>query len=417
MENTAKSHKEWRILAKKMRRKKVRQKNAQERDREEEEDEAIKLSDPTYLTWMAEQNALELFLEEEQELQRQETHRKWVEADEKSQKAFRELQEKLKLVEADQQKEKIRLQEEYRADQERKEKLREEQKRIASEKRRKHEELLRKIKSYVQGEQDLPEELLETLDSNPGKDLCPFFSKTAVCRFGNTCNRNHTMPMISQIVLIPNFFTHILLDEYRGSEHGNDMSLEFEEREIESDFKEFYYDVIPEFEFLGEILNFFVCKNAEPHLRGNVYVEYKRRRDAMKVYQKLQGRYYGGKQLNIAFCAISSWSTAICGLELLKRCPKGRMCCFLHIFRNPDAKYSYSWRRDRTLRQTSNDDKKKIQNVSSSWNDEDDHERRHWRWSESPEVEESRKSSKRPRRRSNSKSRSESESRDRKHRK
>ncbi len=50
--------------------------------------------------------------------------------------------------------------------------------------------------------------------------------------------------------------------------------MEFEESERYEDFKDFYYDVLPEFERFGRVKIFKVCSNSEIHLRGNVYVQY-----------------------------------------------------------------------------------------------------------------------------------------------
>jgi hypothetical protein len=53
-----------------------------------------------------------------------------------------------------------------------------------------------------------------------------------------------------------------------------DIGLEFEDSERYENFKDFYYDVLPEFERFGRVITFKVCSNSEIHLRGNVYVQY-----------------------------------------------------------------------------------------------------------------------------------------------
>ncbi len=57
-------------------------------------------------------------------------------------------------------------------------------------------------------------------------------------------------------------------------EYDCDISLEFEESERYENFKDFYFDVLPEFERFGRVTMFKVCSNSEIHLRGNVYVQY-----------------------------------------------------------------------------------------------------------------------------------------------
>ncbi len=55
-----------------------------------------------------------------------------------------------------------------------------------------------------------------------------------------------------------------------------DVDLEFEESETYQHFREFYDDTLPEFKEAGKVIQFKVCCNYEPHLRGNVFVQFKR---------------------------------------------------------------------------------------------------------------------------------------------
>lgn len=156
--------------------------------------------------------------------------------------------------------------------------------------------------------------MLIKLESNPGKDICPFFSKVGVCRFGDACSRNHVRPRVSNVLLFHSFYTHISLDQM-DSEYGSDSLLEYDDHEMRNAFCEFFEDVLPELQKCGCVVQFRVCCNKEPHLRGNVYVEYISPRDTIKAYRSFQGRWYGGKQLNVEFCNITSWKAAICGNE------------------------------------------------------------------------------------------------------
>jgi hypothetical protein len=49
-----------------------------------------------------------------------------------------------------------------------------------------------------------------------------------------------------------------------------------------------------------------------------VYVEYASERDTVAAFQKFQGRWYGGRQLNVEFTCVSSWKSALCGESELK---------------------------------------------------------------------------------------------------
>ena len=54
------------------------------------------------------------------------------------------------------------------------------------------------------------------------------------------------------------------------------MGLEYEDNDLYRSFRDFYYDIVPEFKSVGRVVNIKVCCNHEPHLRGNVYVQYRR---------------------------------------------------------------------------------------------------------------------------------------------
>jgi len=86
-------------------------------------------------------------------------------------------------------------------------------------------------------------------------------------------------------------------------------------------------------------MQFKVCSNYQTHLRGNVYVQYSTQKEAIRAYLKLQGRWYDGRQLSCHFVSIPSWRSAICGLFQQKKCPKGRNCNFLHVFRDPNGMF------------------------------------------------------------------------------
>ena len=53
-----------------------------------------------------------------------------------------------------------------------------------------------------------------------------------------------------------------------------DITLEYEDEDMHSKFVEFYEDVLPEFKAVGRVTQFKVCCNFEPHLRGNIYVQF-----------------------------------------------------------------------------------------------------------------------------------------------
>lgn len=152
--------------------------------------------------------------------------------------------------------------------------MRDENKRIAEEKQRKYVELVQHIDDYISGAGALPDELTRVTDSNPGREPCSFFVKTASCQYGVKCSRNHQRPGVSSLLLLPNFFTHIRLEQGAPTEYGSDLLLEYDDEELYNAFTTFFHDVVPELETFGAVQQFRVCNNHKLHLRGNVYVQF-----------------------------------------------------------------------------------------------------------------------------------------------
>lgn len=111
------------------------------------------------------------------------------------------------------------------------------------------------------------------------------------------------------------------------------------------DYEEFYGDVHSEFIQFGEIVNFKVCRNSSPHLRGNVYVHYVSQESAMAAYNHMNGRFYAKKQISCEFVGVHKWKLAICGEFMrtyFKTCSRGTACSFLHCFENPHREYEWA---------------------------------------------------------------------------
>lgn len=134
-------------------------------------------------------------------------------------------------------------------------------------------ELQQRIEEFLHSDGDVPSQLRADAETNPSKPLCTFFEKTAACKFGNQCLRNHIRPRISCILMMPRFFTNFHLEQQHYTEYG-DSTLECNETDLFNNFKDFFDDVVPEFQKFGRISHFVVCHNSEPHLRGQVFVEY-----------------------------------------------------------------------------------------------------------------------------------------------
>ncbi|GBP11866.1 hypothetical protein EVAR_74504_1 [Eumeta japonica] len=331
------THKEWRKVVKRERRRRLRIKSAKSR---KEKEEHFK-SSLEYQSWLKNIEALEAFERDEIERQNLIENEKWLQAEREALTRWKQLQERIEKARLKRLEQELKIKEEWEREQERVKKTQEQLKLIEEEIKRKQDLFLEKLELFVSGAvQEPPEELLIGRETKPNMELCPFFNKTASCRFGDVCSRNHRYPGISKVLLIPNFYSHFGLDNSNSNEYDTDILLEYDDSETYKEFKEFFYDVLPEFKKFGQVIQFKVCNNYEKHLRGNTYIEYDELRCAVAAYRAMNTRWYAGKQISLQFCNIPSWKNAICGLQLSRRCPKGRACNFLHVFKNPVNEFS-----------------------------------------------------------------------------
>jgi len=169
--------------------------------------------------------------------------------------------------------------------------------------------------------------------------VCQIFAKTGACRFYERCKLHHPTPTLSQTILIPNFFTNYYLHESLKDEYDVDVALEYENSELIREFREFYSDVLPEFQKHGKVTQFKVCCNLEAHLRGNVYIQYDNIRSAVDAFRVFNGRFYNGRQISLKFVRVPSWRSAICWSFLRRHCVRGGSCNYLHVFRNPTKEF------------------------------------------------------------------------------
>jgi len=172
---------------------------------------------------------------------------------------------------------------------------------------------------------------------------CTFFLKTGSCRYGETCNKRHPYPSISNTLILKNMYDGPGMSE--PTDEDND-DLEFSEEEIREHFEQFWYDIVPEFKTYGEIEQIFICRNHSYHLRGNVYLTYKKKEDAATAYQVLNDRYYASKKLVVHYSPVDNLKSAVCGLFTRRKCERGKNCNFLHIFPNPNGELEGRQERD-----------------------------------------------------------------------
>lgn len=201
-------------------------------------------------------------------------HDKWIESERRIEKIWKKQQCKLEEQAKKLEEERRRIQEEFEAEQKRIADAAEEKRRVIWEQQQRQIDLENRIQAFIEGVGGVPSELMVEAETNPNKVLCTFFERTASCRFGHKCIKNHKRQKLSKILVMPAFFNNIHFEQSRETEYGSDITLEHDEIELYENFKEFFDDVIPEFEQFGHIEHFVVCNNYEPHLRGHVFVEY-----------------------------------------------------------------------------------------------------------------------------------------------
>ncbi|XP_011568933.3 U2 small nuclear ribonucleoprotein auxiliary factor 35 kDa subunit-related protein 2 [Plutella xylostella] len=362
LQNLMGKHTEWRKIAKKERRRKIRIQRARNLDIQSN------LTTSEYKNWLEEQELFEL---EQIEKKNMEEHKKWMRAEEVSLAKWNKLQENMRRAHQLQIEKEAKIRQEWEEEQIKIKKAEERLKQIEEENKKQQQQFMEKLEQFLSGDtREPPQELLTLRETKPGMEACPFFYKTACCRFADQCSRNHQYPGIAKTLLATNFFTHFGLENSNYNEYDTDLMLEYEENDTYKDFKDFFYDVLPEFEKFGKVVQFKVCNNYEKHLRGNTYIEYAELRSAVSAYRALHSRWYGGRQISLQFCDINSWKNAICGLQSSRRCPKGRACNFMHVFKNPDNLFN---------------------TFSTPYENRVRTPRRSWRWSESPEVTDSRR--------------------------
>lgn len=108
---------------------------------------------------------------------------------------------------------------------------------------------------------------------------------------------------------------------------------------------------------IGPVTQFKVCRNEASHLRGNVYVQFALREDAVKAQAAFTGRYYASMPLSPVFVPVTRWRSAICGFDYFsmvhprnkstitstntnqsQQCSHGNLLCnFLHVFPNLES--------------------------------------------------------------------------------
>ncbi|KAG0727001.1 U2 small nuclear ribonucleoprotein auxiliary factor subunit-related protein 1 [Chionoecetes opilio] len=336
------SHKVWRQIVKRERRRRMRRGKAQHLHLKHQQEQAALMQDPVYLEGL---ERLQLMEEEARRLEEEEAERRkeeWMLRDAALHSKFIYEKRKKQLQEDQQKRQEELIKKEW-----------EEKQNVEEERKKKAQDALLQAatQSLEKGQRPThnPEPPLgysRRPVSPPRREPCPFFIKTGACRFGVQCSRDHVYPERSTTVLLPNMYTHFGMEHLAMDEKDSDIALEYSESEIDQLFRDFFDDVLPEFQRCGQVVQFKVCCNMSAHLRGNVYVQFLSEAAAATACGLFNGRWYAGRPLTCYLVTIDKWKSALCGLNWRKQCPKGGHCNFLHAYRNPGNAF---WQADKDL--------------------------------------------------------------------
>lgn len=103
-------------------------------------------------------------------------------------------------------------------------------------------------------------------------------------------------------------------------------------------WQDFYEDIFEELAKFGEIENLNVCDNLADHMVGSVYVKFSDEEGAAAALQGLQGRFYGGRPIQIEFSPVTDFREATCRQYEENTCTRGGYCNFMHL--RPISRYA-----------------------------------------------------------------------------
>lgn len=156
---------------------------------------------------------------------------------------------------------------------------------------------------------------------------CSFYLKIGACRHGDRCSRVHNKPTFSQTILIQNLYVNP-----QNSSNAQSEVKEISDEETQKHFDEFFEDIYVELEEkYGPIDEMNVCDNLGDHLIGNVYVKFKREKDAERAVEELNKRWFAGKPVYAELSTVTDFREAGCRQYEVGACTRGGFCNFMHL--------------------------------------------------------------------------------------
>lgn len=162
---------------------------------------------------------------------------------------------------------------------------------------------------------------------------CPFYFKIGACRHGARCSRLHHLPAFSPTILIKHIYRHPIREaELNAAAEGRSVdNIEIDEAQAREDFLVFFEDFFEELSKFGSLEALHVCDNLGDHMIGHVYAKFSDEEEAADALNIMNGRYFGGRQMEVEFSPVTDFREARCRDFDEDTCRRGGFCNFMHI--------------------------------------------------------------------------------------
>jgi len=180
----------------------------------------------------------------------------------------------------------------------------------------------------------MAEELARIFGTEEDRVNCPWFFKTGACKNGDHCNRLHNRPIMSQTLLLRHMYP--IPPEWMAVSFEEPWDDDMYDR-AQAHFEEFFTEVFEELAKYGEIEDLVIVDNCCDHLIGNGYVKYYHEEAAEEAMNKLTGRFYKGRIIQVEYTTVSDFREGRCRGFHETRCKFGPYCQFFHIRHVPGA--------------------------------------------------------------------------------
>ena len=175
----------------------------------------------------------------------------------------------------------------------------------------------------------MAEHLASIFGTEQDKVNCSFYFKIGACRHGDRCSKIHNIPTFSQSIILRNLY--INPQNNAQSADGSHLAHVTDD-EMQEHYDNFFEDCFIEIEEkYGEIEEMNVLDNVAEHLVGNVYIKFRKEKDAEKAVESLNNRWFGGRPIYAELSPVTDFWEACCRQYEMGECPRAGFCNFMHL--------------------------------------------------------------------------------------